>query len=88
MWYVYIVECLDRSLYTGVTRDVMARLAQHNSGSGAKYTRSRRPVRLVYTEQASDRSAAQQRERAIKRLSAASKRSLIFAAAGNKDLVS
>jgi len=79
MWYVYIVECIDQSLYTGVARDLEARVTQHNVGAGAKYTRGRRPVRLVYSEQAPDRSAAQQREHAIKRLSASAKRALIDA---------
>lgn len=77
MWYVYIVECADRSLYTGVARDVGARLIKHNAGAGAKYTRARRPVNLVYIEPAPDRPAALRRELAIKRLPAASKRSLI-----------
>lgn len=79
MWYVYIIECIDQSLYTGVARDLEARVTQHNTGAGAKYTRGRRPVRLVYSERAADRSAAQQREHAIKRLSAAAKRALIDA---------
>ena len=77
MWHVYIVECADRTLYTGVARDLENRLEQHNSGAGAKYTRGRTPVRLVFCEPAQDRSAAQQREHAIKRLPAASKRLLI-----------
>jgi putative endonuclease len=84
MWYVYIVECVDCTLYTGVARDVQARLAQHNSGAGAKYTRGRTPVRLVFSEPAPDRSAAQQREHAIKRLPAADKRILIAANRPNR----
>ena len=47
-WHVYIVRCADGSLYTGLTNDLTARIAKHNSGAGAKYTRSRRPVRLVW----------------------------------------
>jgi putative endonuclease len=77
-WFVYIVRCADSTLYTGVARDLEKRLAQHNRGKeGAKYTRSRRPVELVYHEPAENRSAAQQREYRIKQLSAAQKRRLI-----------
>ena len=68
MWHVYIVRCADRTLYTGVARDLAARIEAHNEGRGAKYTRSRRPVKLVYQEPAADRSAALRREHAIKRL--------------------
>lgn len=76
-WTVYIVRCSDQTLYTGVALDVDARLEQHNAGRGAKYTRSRRPVQLVYREWAADRSAALRREIAIKRLQPAAKRKLI-----------
>jgi DNA-3-methyladenine glycosylase I len=76
-WYVYIVECADRSLYTGVAKDVAARVATHNKGAGAKYTRSRKPVTVVYTEAAADRGAALRREYAIKQLQSAQKRTLI-----------
>jgi predicted GIY-YIG superfamily endonuclease len=75
-WHVYIVRCSDETLYTGIARDVEARIAQHNAGSGARYTRSRLPVELVYREAAADRSAALKREYAIKGLSAAAKRRL------------
>lgn len=75
--FVYMVECSDGSLYTGWTTDVDARVAVHNSGSGAKYTRSRLPVKLVYFEEANDRSAALKREAAIKKLSRSSKLKLI-----------
>jgi len=75
-WYVYIVRCKDQSLYTGIARDVGQRIAQHNSGSGAAYTRARRPVTLVHQEPAADRGAALRREAAIKRLPAAAKRVL------------
>lgn len=74
---VYILRCADGSLYTGIARDAQKRLAQHNAGKGAKYTRSRRPVELVYTEPASDKSAALKREIAIKKLSHADKQQLI-----------
>ena len=78
-WQVYIVECADRTLYTGVARDLGERIASHNAGRGARYTRGRGPVRLVYSEPAPDRSAAQRREHAIKRLSLPAKRRLIDA---------
>ena len=67
-WHVYIVECRDGSLYTGVAKDVAARVATHNAGRGAKYTRARRPVRLVHAESGYDRGGALSREWAIKRL--------------------
>lgn len=76
-WRVYVVECADGSLYTGIALDVVARVARHNEGEGARYTRSRRPVRLVHVETAADRGAALKREHAIKRLPAAAKRRLI-----------
>ena len=74
---VYILKCRDGSYYTGWTNDIEKRLAAHNSGTGAKYTKSRRPVALVYLEYLPDRSAALRREAAIKRLSRAGKQSLI-----------
>jgi predicted GIY-YIG superfamily endonuclease len=77
MWTVYIVECIDQTLYTGIARCVDTRVAQHNAGGGAKYTRSRRPVVLIYQEIAADRGAALRREYAIKRLSRAAKQKLI-----------
>ena len=76
-WQVYIVRCNDDTLYTGVARDLQHRLDTHNNGRGAKYTRSRLPVELAYTERAATRSAAQQREAAIKRLSRTDKLLLI-----------
>lgn len=68
-WYVYIVECADGSFYTGITIDLDRRLNEHNYSFklGAKYTRSRRPVRLVYKEEKLDRSDASKREAQIKR---------------------
>jgi putative endonuclease len=68
MPYVYMVECRDGTLYTGWTTDLARRLKSHNAGRGAKYTRERRPVRLVYWEKLPDRATAQKRELAIKRL--------------------
>ncbi len=69
MWHVYIARCADNTLYTGVTNDLAARIAKHNAGTGAKYTKARRPVQLVYSEPKKDRSSAQKREAAIKKLS-------------------
>ena len=66
MPFVYIVQCNDGSLYTGWTTDVERRVKLHNAGRGAKYTRLHRPVKLVYTEEQPTRSAAMQREAAIK----------------------
>ncbi len=76
MWYVYIVRCADRTFYTGVARDLTARLAAHNAGRGAKYTRGRLPVTLIYRESAGDRAAALRREHEIKRLPRAAKAAL------------
>ena len=76
-WYVYILRCGDGTLYTGITDDVERRLAAHRSGKGAKYTRGRGPLELVYTEEVPDKSAALKREAAIKRLSRAEKLKLI-----------
>lgn len=64
--FVYIVRCSDGSLYTGYTTDVARRVAEHNAGTGAKYTRGRRPVQLVYQEAHATVSDAMQREYAIK----------------------
>ena len=77
-YFVYILECADKTLYTGITTDVQKRLLEHNeSDKGAKYTRVRRPVKLVYTEDAPDRSMASKREYAIKKLTRAKKLELI-----------
>ena len=76
-WWVYILRCGDGTLYTGCTNDLRRRLAVHNAGKGAKYTRSRLPVSLVYWESLPDKSSALRRESAIKRLSRAQKLSLI-----------
>ena len=67
-WYVYMLHRGDGSLYTGSTTDVARRLREHQNGTGAKYTRARPPVTLAYTEEAPDRSAAQRREAAIKKM--------------------
>ena len=67
-WVVYILECKDGSLYTGITTDVEKRFAAHNAGKGAKYTRGRGPLELVYQENCGDHSAALKRELEIKAL--------------------
>jgi predicted GIY-YIG superfamily endonuclease len=76
-WSIYIVRCADGSLYTGITTDLAARIKIHNSGKGAKYTRSRRPVKLMYVEKMKSESAARKREAQIKKFSHAKKFSLI-----------
>jgi putative endonuclease len=80
-WFVYVVRCRDGSLYTGISTDVAARVAVHNTGRGARYTRSRRPVALIYVERRRLRSTALRREAAIKALSRTQKMLLIAAAA-------
>lgn len=77
MYYVYILLCADGSLYTGSTNDVAKRLAAHQAGRGAKYTRGRRPVQLVYTEACADKNQALRREAAIKRLHRKRKQELL-----------
>jgi putative endonuclease len=83
-WHVYIVQCADQTLYTGVAKDVDTRVSQHNNGRGAKYTRGRRPVELVYSEPVADRSTALRREYAIKRMSTAKKFGLITTSSENQ----
>ena len=77
-WFVYILECSDRTFYTGITDDVESRVAVHNSGKGAKYTRGRTPVILKYTESVTGRSGALKREAEIKRMTRSEKRSLWY----------
>lgn len=78
-WYVYIVRCSDNTLYTGVTKDLERRMSEHNADDrlGARYTKSRRPVTLVYAEASESRSAASKREVEIKRLTKKQKEFLI-----------
>ena len=76
-YWVYMAECADGSLYSGMTVDVEKREKAHNSGRGAKYTRSRLPVKIVYTEPCADKSAALKREAALKKLTHAEKLELI-----------
>jgi putative endonuclease len=75
-WTVYLARCRDGTLYTGITTDPERRLAEHNAGSGAAYTRTRLPVVLVYWEAVSNRSSALRREHAITGLSRAGKEAL------------
>jgi len=78
-WYVYMLRCSDNSLYTGITTDISRRLNEHNSSDklGAKYTRVRRPVSLVYSENTLNRQSASQREYQLKRLTKKSKEALV-----------
>lgn len=76
-WMVYMLECADRTLYTGITNDLARRVAKHNAGQGAKYTKGRAPLKLVYSETCEDKSQALKREIQIKALSRAKKKALI-----------
>jgi putative endonuclease len=75
-WLVYIIECADHTLYTGITNDLARRMSKHENGTGAKYTRGRGPLKLVYTEPCSSKSAALMREHEIKSLTSTAKRML------------
>ena len=77
-YFVYLVECRDRSYYCGYTGDLKKRIEAHNSGKGAKYTQRRMPVRLVYCEEFESRSAAMKREAQIKKLSRKEKEELVY----------
>ena len=74
---MYVLECADGSLYTGITTDLERRVHEHNSGTGANFTRARRPVQLLWSEPAADRSGALKRELEIKRFSRARKLELV-----------
>ena len=76
-FFCYILECADKTYYTGWTTDPPRRESQHNTGRGAKYTRMKRPVKLVYVEELSSRNEAMKRERAIKKMTRSQKRKLI-----------
>jgi putative endonuclease len=78
-WVCYMLRCADDTLYTGITNDLEKRVAAHNDGTAAKYTRGRRPVTLVFAERYPDRSAASRREMSIKKLTRALKERLIGA---------
>lgn len=77
-WWVYLVRCRDGTLYAGITTDPERRLKQHNAGTASKYTRSRRPVAMVYRERAKTHGAALRRELAIKKLPRAAKEAFIL----------
>jgi putative endonuclease len=78
-WFCYLLECADGSLYAGITPTLERRVRRHNAGSASKYTRARRPVRLVWSEPWPDRASASRREAALKRLRRAAKRALVGA---------
>ena len=77
VWFVYILRCVDGSLYTGITNDLNRRCEQHNAGTASRYTRSRLPVELIYQESQGSRSVATKRELEIKALSRQKKELLI-----------
>lgn len=81
-WYFYVVRCCDHSLYAGVTTDLNRRLAEHNAGTASKYTRVKRPVRLIHFERFRTRSAALRRESAFKKLPKQQKEVLILGERG------
>ena len=76
-WQCYLLHCADDSFYCGITNNLDKRIAAHNAGDGAKYTRGRTPVSLVYCETCADKSAALKREMQIKRLSRSAKKALL-----------
>jgi putative endonuclease len=76
-YFCYILKCADGTYYTGWSTDPQQRLVHHNAGKGARYTRSRRPVRLVYIEEQPDRSSAMRREASIKKLQHTQKQALV-----------
>lgn len=77
MYQLYILECLDESLYTGITTDLKRRFFEHKSGKGGRYTRAKGVKKIVYTEKCKDRSTASKREAEIKKMSRKSKQKLI-----------
>ena len=79
-WVTYLLECADGTLYAGITNDVARRLVAHSAGTASRYTRSRRPVRLVWLARSRDRAGASRREAALKRLSHAAKLALVAGA--------
>jgi putative endonuclease len=81
-WFVYIARCADATLYTGIARDVAARVAQHDAGKGARYTRGRGPLKVWATHRCNSKGEALRLERAIKRLPRVQKQRLIGAALG------
>lgn len=81
-WHVYVLRCADGTLYTGISNDVARRVDLHNQGRGARYTRGRLPVRLVYQEEAGSRAAATRREAAVKRMPRTAKIQLVTQSQG------
>ncbi len=77
-WWIYILKCSDGSLYTGATLDVVKRARIHNAGKGAKYTKTRLPIAVVYSEKCGSKSEALKREWQIKKLTRLEKKSLIL----------
>jgi predicted GIY-YIG superfamily endonuclease len=75
-WFVYMLRCSDASLYTGITNDLEARVKKHNAGKGAKYTKTRRPVKLVFSKKCRNQVAAMKEELSIKRMPKNRKESL------------
>jgi putative endonuclease len=84
VWYVYILRCADKTLYTGITTDVEHRVEAHNRGTASKYTSSRTPVILKYLEKSENRSEASKREHFIKQLSRVQKLALIEASSSSR----
>ncbi len=76
-WHLYLVRCADDTIYTGISIDVSARVTKHNSGRGAKYTQTRLPVRLIYSESQPDRISAMKREIQVKRWNRKMKEKLV-----------
>lgn len=79
-WTIYILQCADNTFYTGITNDMDRRFTQHTQGTGAKYTKGRGPLKLLYTEPSASRSEASKREHMIKALSREEKMALINSA--------
>jgi putative endonuclease len=79
-WFCYLLACADGTIYTGITTDLARREAMHNRGTASKYTRARRPVRIIWSEPHPDRAAASRREARVRRLPAAEKQALAASA--------
>jgi len=84
MWYIYILKCNNNSFYTGISTNVKERVKVHNSGKGSKYTRSHRPVELVYKEECGNKTQALKREIEIKGLSPKNKKRLVKYGVGQR----
>ncbi|MBI5778653.1 MAG: GIY-YIG nuclease family protein [Planctomycetes bacterium] len=77
MWYVYFLRCSDNSIYTGITTDLESRVKRHNQGKGCKYTASRQPIKLIYSEKYPDKSQAARRESYLKGLTRIKKEEIV-----------